>query len=296
MLRLYLFEGFRAERDSGPPLSERWPRPGARALVKVLAVTPGHRLHREQAMETCWPDADPSAAAGSLRVALHAARHALEPELAPRAASSYLKADGGLLLLDPAAVWIDADHAEQAAEDALADGRVGQLADALAQFTGELLPEDRYAHWAEPRRTRLDRLREQLLLRLAAAHLDRGRPEDAAACAEQVLATSPAEELAHRLLIDACLRQGQRRRALRQYHQCREALDTELGIRPGPETERLHRAALAAAPAPAPATAALPARLRSAAPARLYGREAELGRLLDPAGPPVRLLTGEAGI
>ncbi|GLW52084.1 ATP-binding protein [Kitasatospora phosalacinea] len=296
MLRLYLFEGFRAERDSGPPLAERWPRPGARALVKVLAVAPGHRLHREEVMDLCWPDADPAAAAGSLRVALHAARHALEPELAPRAASSYLKADGGLLLLDPTAVWIDADHAEQAAEDALADGRAERLADAIRQFTGELLPEDRYAHWAGARRTRLAQLCEQLLLRLASAHLDQDRPEDAAACAEQVLATSPAEELAHRLLIDACLRQGQRRRALRQYHQCREVLDAELGIRPGPETERLHRAALAAAPAPAPAGAALPARLRSAAPARLHGREVELGRLLDPAGPPVRLLTGEAGI
>ncbi|MEU3462007.1 AAA family ATPase [Streptomyces sp. NPDC006733] len=295
-LRLYLFDGFRAVRDTGAPLAERWPRPSARILVKLLAVTPGHRLHREQAMETCWPDTDPSAAAGSLRVALHAARHALEPELAPRAISSYLKADGGLLLLDPAAVWIDADHTEQAAEDALADGRAEHLARAISQFTGELLPEDRYAHWAEPRRTRLDRLREQLLLRLAAAHLDQDRPEDAAVCAEQVLATSPAEELAHRLLIDACLRQGQRRRALLQYHQCREALDAELGIRPGPETERLHRAALAAAPAPAPAPAALPARLRSAAPAPLHGREEELGRLLAPAGPPVRLLTGEAGI
>ncbi|RAJ46263.1 DNA-binding SARP family transcriptional activator [Kitasatospora sp. SolWspMP-SS2h] len=296
MLRLYLFNGFRAERDSGPPLAERWPRPGARALVKLLAVTPGHRLHREQAMETCWPDADPSAAAGSLRVALHAARHALEPELAPRASSSYLRADGGLLLLDPAAVWIDADHAEQAAEDALADGRIDRLAHATGQFTGELLPEDRYAHWAAARRTRIEQLREQLLLRLAAAHLDQGRPEEAAACAEQVLATSPAEELAHRLLIDACLRRGQRRRALRQYHRCREALDTELGIRPGPETERLHRAALAATPAPAPAATVLPARLRSAAPARLHGRETELDRLLAPAGPPVRLLTGEAGI
>ncbi|MFK0194348.1 ATP-binding protein [Kitasatospora sp. NPDC090308] len=295
MLRLHLFGGFRAERDSGPPLAERWPRPSARTLVKVLALAPGHCLHREEVMELCWPDAEPQSAAGSLRVALHAARHALEPELAPRAASSYLKTDGALLLLDPA-VWIDADHAEQAAQDALADGRVEQLADAISQFTGELLPEDRYAHWMEARRTRLAQLREQLLLRLAAAHLDQGKHTDAAACAEQVLATSPAEELAHRLLIDACLRQGQRRRALRQYHRCREALDTELGIRPGPETERLHRAALAPAPAFVPAATTLPARLRSAAPARLHGRESELSRLLAPAGPPVRLLTGEAGI
>lgn len=34
-------------------------------------------------MEICWPDSDAHAALGSLRVALHAARHAIEPELAP---------------------------------------------------------------------------------------------------------------------------------------------------------------------------------------------------------------------
>lgn len=70
-------------RDGGPPLAHKWPRPSARALVKLLAVSPGHSLHREQAMEICWPDSDAQAALGSLRVALHAARRAIEPELAP---------------------------------------------------------------------------------------------------------------------------------------------------------------------------------------------------------------------
>ena len=88
MLRLHLLGGFRVHRHGGPPLAERWPRPSARTLLKLLAVSPDHRLHREEAMEICWPDADPHAALGSLRVALHAARRAVEPELAPRAASS----------------------------------------------------------------------------------------------------------------------------------------------------------------------------------------------------------------
>ncbi|MCX5400710.1 AAA family ATPase [Streptomyces sp. NBC_00102] len=297
LLRLHLLGGFRATRDSGPALADRWPRPGARALVKLLAVVPGHRLHREEAIAVCWPDADPKAAAGSLRVALHAARRALEPELAPRATSSYLVSDGALLHLDPATVWIDADEAEASARTALADGGVDELSAALDRFTGELLPEDRYARWADDRRGRLLLLREKVLLRLAGQHLDRGATAEAAAVAEQVLTGSPAEELAHRILIDAWLRQGLRRRAVHQYHVCREALDTELGVRPGPETERLHRAALAAAPAPSPATPLLPAPLRAgnAAPP-LRGRDAVLERLLAAGGPPVTLLTGEAGV
>ncbi|WP_377270087.1 ATP-binding protein [Peterkaempfera sp. SMS 1(5)a] len=268
--------------------------------MKLLAVIPGHGLHREQAMDVCWPDADPQAAAGSLRVALHAARRALEPELPPRAASSYLVSDGAMLRLDPATVWIDADHAESAARDALVSGDPARLASALEEFGGELLPEDRYTTWAQPRRDGLTRLREELLLGLAAAHLAQGAVHEAVEVAEQVLAASPAEELAHRVLMEAYIRQGLRRRAVRQYHLCREALDAELGVRPGPETERLHRTALAARPvtmASAPASApALPAVLRGRLSTPLRGRDDLLAGLLAEEGPPVRLLTGEAGV
>ena len=296
LLRLHLLGGFRVTRDSGPELPERWPRPSARTLVKLLAVAGDHRLHREQATDVCWPDADPSAAVGSLRVALHAARHALEPELAPRASSSYLVSDGALLRLDPATVWIDADHAEDVSHAALASGSRDDLAAALALYTGELLPEDRYATWAQSRRERLALLRERVQLTLARAHLAAGDLADAAAQAERVLAESPAEELAHRVLIEVLVRQGLRRRAVYQYHACREALDAELGVRPGPETERLHRLALETVPTGAPAGAALPAPLRAPAAAPLRGRDAELARLLADDGPPARLLSGEAGI
>lgn len=296
-LRVHLLGGFRVDRDGGPPLSERWPRPSARTLVKLLAVAPGHSLHREQAMEICWPDADPQAALGSLRVALHAARRAIEPELAPRAASSYLTGDGTLLRLDPRTVRIDADEAEARAEAALVHGGRAGLAAALDAFTGELLPEDLYAPWAEPRRERLAALRERTLLALAAAHLAADAPEEAIPAAEQVLAAAPAEEGAHRILIEAYVRRGLRRKAVLQYHLCREALDTEFGVRPGPETERLHRQALAA---PAPASRAvgpvLPAVVRRPPAGPLRGRDELLARLLAAGAPPVLLVTGEAGL
>ncbi|MFD4651905.1 ATP-binding protein [Streptomyces sp. NPDC058441] len=296
LLHLHLFGGFVATRDNGPAPAERWTRPSAQTLVKLLAVTPEHQLHREQAMDICWPDADQQSATGSLRVALHAARRALEPELAPRASSSYLITDGALLRLDPATVRIDADEAETAARAALTTGDAGHLAAALAMFTGELLPEDRYASWAQARREHLVALREEVQLALAAAHMAQGSHAEAVAVAEQVLAASPAEELAHRIVIDACLHQGLRRRAVHQYHVCRAALDAELGVRPGPETERLHQEALAAGPAAAPAGPTLPAPLRAPAGTPLRGRDEHLARLLTAGGPPVTLLGGEAGV
>ncbi|MFE0170895.1 BTAD domain-containing putative transcriptional regulator [Streptomyces sp. NPDC059002] len=256
VLQLRLLGGFRAERVQGVPPAERWTRPGARTLVKLLAVTPGHQLHRERVMAVCWPHAELAPAQRNLRVALHAARHALEPELAPRATSSYLVADGALLRLVPDAVVIDADRAEELAERALGEGGVRQLACAWNAFTGELLPEDRYAAWAEPRRARLADLRDRVGIALATARLAEGCPEEAAATARRLIEHAPADERAHRVLIEAHVRQGRHAAAVRQYEECAAALAAEHGTRPAPETVRLHHAALDARPtAPGPAEA-----------------------------------------
>ncbi|MFF8408902.1 ATP-binding protein [Streptomyces omiyaensis] len=300
LLRLHLLGGFRVTRDGGPPLADRWPRPSAQALVKLLAVTPDHQLHRDQAMEACWPGADRKAAVSSLRVALHTARRALEPELAPRAASSYLTSDGVMLRLDPHTVWVDADHAERLAAEALEQGRGPALAEALTAFTGELLPEDRYADWAEEPRKRIGELRDRLRLAHGTALLEQGAAEEAADAARKVLDTSPSEERAHQLLISAYLRQGLRRQAISQFHACRQALDVELGIRPGPETERLHLLALdgpgGGALSTRPSGVTLPPALRTPPPGPLHGRGRALAELLSPDACPVQLLGGEAGL
>jgi len=44
---------------------EEWRLRKAASLIKLLALAPGHRLHREQAMELLWSGLDPVAAASS---------------------------------------------------------------------------------------------------------------------------------------------------------------------------------------------------------------------------------------
>lgn len=75
-LSITLLGGFAVARDEAvvPPGSWRL-RKGA-DLVKLLALAPGHRLHREQVMDALWPDKDPAAASNNLYQALHAARNA----------------------------------------------------------------------------------------------------------------------------------------------------------------------------------------------------------------------------
>ncbi|MEV8019748.1 BTAD domain-containing putative transcriptional regulator [Streptomyces sp. NPDC086554] len=283
-LRIRLLGGFRTERASGVPPSERWPRPSARTVVKLLALAPGHQLHREHLMAECWPHAELPAAQRNLRVALHAARHALEPELTPRAASSYVVADGALLRLAPGRVVVDADRAGSLAERALSGGDTAQLAAALDAFTGDLLPEDRYAPWAEPHRTRLAELRVRVALALARARLDAGDAEQAAAVARLALESAPADERAHRVLIGAYLRQGMRGAAARQYERCAAAMDSaDLGARPAPETTRLYRAALDHPPEPEPEADAARVRVALARTLERSGRYADAVHVLREA-------------
>ena len=61
---------------------DEWRLRKAASLIKLLALAPGHRLHRELVMDLLWPELSPKAAANNLHRTLHVARRTLEPELA----------------------------------------------------------------------------------------------------------------------------------------------------------------------------------------------------------------------
>ena len=75
--RIYLLGGFRVAFAAEDIADDAWRRRKAGTLIKLLALAHGHRLHREQLMETLWPDQTPAAAANSLYQVVHAARQAL---------------------------------------------------------------------------------------------------------------------------------------------------------------------------------------------------------------------------
>src|SRR3954468_24066054 len=72
-----LLGGFAAAVDGTTVPDTAWRLKKARALVKLLALARGHRLHREQAMDVLWRDLAPAAAANNLHQAVHVARRAL---------------------------------------------------------------------------------------------------------------------------------------------------------------------------------------------------------------------------
>src|SRR3954452_18440311 len=170
-MRVWLLGGFRVSVGSRTIRQNEWRLKKAAALVKLLALASGHRLHREQVMDLLWPDSSRSAASNSLRKTLHAARRTLDQAEGLR----YLASEDESLVLCPRGdLWVDVDAFEDAAAAARRSPDPAAYRAALDLYTGELLPEDRYEAWAESRREELRRTFLSLLGELAGIYEQRG--------------------------------------------------------------------------------------------------------------------------
>ena len=280
-----------------------WRRRKAASLVKLLALAPEHRLHREQVIEALWPELEPEAALNNLHRILHVARRVLEPELAPAAPSRYLGLQGDRLVLCPAApLWTDVAAFADAATAARRTQDPAAYQTALDVYTGDLLPEDRYEDWVAGPREEFRERYLSLLVELAQVHEARGAYPAAIETLQRVVAAEPIHEDAHAGLMRLYALTGQRQQALRQYQRLRAALERDLGVEPAAASQALYQDIVAgrlpaaplrtsdrAIPTETTSQAAPPTNLPSAV-TRFIGRRQELADLKDLLGT-TRLLT-----
>jgi DNA-binding SARP family transcriptional activator/tetratricopeptide (TPR) repeat protein len=259
---------FEVAIDGDPLPASSWRRRHPAALVKVLALASGRKLHREQVIDAVWPDDTLDQATPKLHKAAHYARKATG-----RTDAIVLR--GEMVQLFPDAdVTVDVDGFEELARAALADRDVGAAEQALARYGGELAPEDRYEAWAEERREQL-RLRHLDVLRLA------GRWSD-------VVDLDPADEPAHMALMRQYADAGDRHAAIRQFERLDRVLRRELGVTPSAEAQELRDRLLATAPVPAGTTPTLIGRDRELATVDALLADVARGRaaMLFVTGPP----------
>ena len=214
-VHITLLGRFAVSVDGVPVAGTHWTRRQAAALVKVLALAPGRRLHREQVIDLVWPEDTIEEAIPKLHKAAHFARRAIG---VPGAV--VLRGDA-ILLAPDLDVTVDVERFEELARSALAAADVTQARGALAAYGGELLPQDRYEEWAEDRREQL-RLPHLDLLRLD------GRWE-------RVVELDASDEAAHLALMQRYAEDGDRHAALRQFERMDRALRRELGVAPRPD-------------------------------------------------------------
>jgi predicted ATPase/DNA-binding SARP family transcriptional activator/DNA-binding CsgD family transcriptional regulator len=303
-LYVQLLGGFRVSIGTRAIEESEWRLRKASTLIKLLALAPGHRLHREQILEVLWPDLEPDASLNNLHAVLHFTRRVLVPP--PSAGSRVLQLQGGTLSLSPAgALKVDVELFEAAANWARRGRRPTDYRAALELYAGELLPNDRYEDWATHRREELHHLYLSLLIDLAAVYEGQGEFAAATEPLRQAVRIEPAHEEAQRALMRVYAQAGQRQQALRQYRYLRRVLRRELDDEPDAATERLHEEITSgrfpadkSSPAVSPheTTTAAPPHNLPAALTSFVGREAQIGEVSRlSAGARLLTLTGTGG-
>jgi predicted ATPase/DNA-binding SARP family transcriptional activator/DNA-binding CsgD family transcriptional regulator len=233
-----LLGGFRVSVGARALDESQWRLRKAATLVKLLALAPKHRLHRECIMDLLWPDLAPKAAANNLRFALHNARRILHPA-SPKASPHLRLRSEHLALCPEGSLRVDIETFEQAADVARRARKPAAYEAAVRLYAGDLLPEDRYEEWAEDRREELRTTYLALLLELAELHEERAELGPAIEALRLVVKSEPAQEGAHAGLIRLYALSGQRQWALRQYQRLRETLQQNLGTEPDAANRQL---------------------------------------------------------
>ncbi|MFN8514670.1 MAG: BTAD domain-containing putative transcriptional regulator [Chloroflexia bacterium] len=300
-VRIRLLGGFAVDINGQSIPDAAWRLQKARSLIKLLALAPGHRLTRDEVFDRLWPDFTPETAANNLYSTLSAARSALAPHIP-------LRLRGGALALDPAGeLAIDADEFLAAATAARGSSDLPTVEAALARYTGEFLPEDRYEDWAAPRREMLRGAYHELLFSLARLQTARGASEPAMVALRQLLAGDPTNESAHMDLMRLLASEGRTAEAMRQFQHLTDFLAQELDAEPSPPARRLHAeiatgrftAVSRQSPVAAPSPSAQPAPAHNIpfALTSFLGREREVAELRELlTGARLLTLTGVGGI
>jgi DNA-binding SARP family transcriptional activator len=235
-LRIHLLGGFRVFVGTREIADDAWRLPKAKALVKLLALAPGHQLHRDHVVDQLWPDLSPDAAASQFRKALHDARPTLDPA---REATQRFIQSGARPGLSRDITSVDVQAFEDAALAARRGGEPERYETTIALYGGDLLPEDRYEDWVVAPESVLCAEFFALLVQLALLLEARADFDRAAASLRCVVAADPAHEDAAEALMRVYALAGRRHEALVEYDLLRRALDRELGVEPGPATQRL---------------------------------------------------------
>jgi DNA-binding SARP family transcriptional activator/predicted ATPase len=264
----------------------------ARVALVALALSAG-ALPADRLADIIWAGEVPATWSAALRGVIRSLRAAL----------SAVGAGGQLVITTTpagyalaAGVWVDVRAVTatlHAATELAAHGRHQAILDTvtpLAVVAGDQLLPGEDAAWLGPHRRELDDAALRALEMIAAAAGALGDHHRGAAAARRAVAAQPLDERAHRALIRALHRAGDRGGVVRAYEQCRSLLAEQLGVDPDPETASTYLAALGEQGAPAPA------RLPAVASA-FFGRDAESARLAaEISEPGLVTVVGRGGI
>ncbi|MCP4203712.1 MAG: AAA family ATPase [bacterium] len=247
-LEIRLLGGFEAKLTDRPV--QRFESQKVRALLAYLALHRDRSLNRDHLAGLFWPERTDEASRRNLRQALYNIRIALGNDDENVAA---LDTDQSQVRLNPdLECWIDVVEFKDRIRRGLSESGADplHLREAVRLYKGDLLAGFflrgcvEFEEWLV---TRQEQTREEALQafrELVRAYLARGEHRFGIQYAKRLLAIDPLSEETHQQLMRLYTMAGRRNRALAQYEQLLNLLQTELGVDPVEDTTDLYRSIL----------------------------------------------------
>lgn len=225
----------------------RIPAGRERALLALLLVERGRVVSVDRIVDALWGSAPPDTAGKAVQGYVSHLRRVVPGAIVTRAPGYVLEAP------DDA---VDAARFTRLAADGrrrLDEGAAATAADvldgALALWRGPALADVAYDEFARDEIRRLEEARLAATEDRADALLRTGRTIGLAGELDGLVAAHPLRERLRALAMLAMYRDGRQADALDLYEEGRRTLSAELGVVPGPELSRAHRAILTQHPA-----------------------------------------------
>ncbi len=206
VLRITCFGSFEIEVD-GRPVNLAVLRPRARALLRLLCLSPHRDVHREYLVDALWPGTDLAVGTRRLQVAMSSVRQVLEhaglrgSDVLARQGDAYRLAPPPGSVIDVQAFEVALQEGNAAAARGDADQAMTCRAAALTHYRGDALPEDGPAEYVVAERERLRLAAAAAAAALAQDCRTLGHPRQALAAARRSVQLDPYQDLGWRLLI-----------------------------------------------------------------------------------------------
>jgi DNA-binding SARP family transcriptional activator/DNA-binding XRE family transcriptional regulator len=253
--------------ELGPPVQ--------RAVLGLLALSPGELVHREAVIDALWGDDPPASAVNQVQASVSRVRRMLDPGRPPRDTGGLLVSSGTGYRLSVSSGQLDllsfrdlAGQAETARRAGDAGLACAQYEKALDLWRGDPLA-DIDALRQHPVVTGLSLRRSAAILGYAEAACSAGWHDRALPLLWPLAEREPLHERAHAALMIALAGTGRQDAALDVFEALRRRLDEQLGVRPGGEVATAHLRLL---------HGDIPPHRPGPAPATLTGRPARNGR------------------
>lgn len=222
-----------------------WSCRKSKLLFADLLLNHNRRHGREVLMETFWPNAEASSARNSLNVALHHIRRALHEALPDY---DFIRFKDECYFLNPEVeVWLDVEEFKRYCKRAQTlerehgrEAALAELEQAKEIYCGDFMEDELYDTWAASQREHFKEVHLVVLDRISKTYSLNGKPAQAVALCEDILARDNCREDVHRRLMLCYYRLDKRDKALKQFKKCEEILQAELEVKPTRATVELY--------------------------------------------------------